>query len=237
MESGDNRCAEEVGCTENIEPTESAKHDEREERVESDLTAEGAASTGEHDTQIEELTERTSQEAEDEKWMLEAIVEAKKALELEEVPIGAIIVKDGEVIGRGYNVRETDYDATGHAEIQAIQDANQHLKAWRLEGATMYVTLEPCPMCAGALINSRIDRVVFGASDPKAGCAGTLMNLLEDPRFNHQVEVVSGVLEEETAQLLKDFFRSLRARRKSYEQAPVDNSVDKSVNKWKGSRK
>ena len=151
---------------------------------------------------------------EDERWMREAILEAHKAGQLDEVPIGAIIVKDGQIIGRGYNVRETQHDATGHAEIQAIQDANKNLGAWRLEGATLYVTLEPCPMCAGAIINSRIQGLVYGASDPKAGCAGTLMNLLSDSRFNHQVQVTAGVLEDETGQLLRDFFRQLRQRRK-----------------------
>lgn len=149
-----------------------------------------------------------------EKWMRHAIEEALVAREKAEVPIGAVIVKDGEIIARGHNVRELDFDATGHAEIKAIQAANKTLEAWRLEGATMYVTLEPCPMCAGALINSRVDRVVYGAADLKAGCGGTLMNLLEDSRFNHQPEVIRGVLDEETGKLLTDFFRELRKKRK-----------------------
>ncbi|PKY90479.1 tRNA adenosine(34) deaminase TadA [Falseniella ignava] len=148
-----------------------------------------------------------------ERWMRQALEEADKAEQLNEVPIGAIIVKDQQIIGRGYNVRETQHQATGHAEIQAIEDANRHQQAWRLEGATMYVTLEPCPMCAGALINSRIQTVVYGASDLKAGCAGTLMNLLQDDRFNHQVEVISGVLAEECGDKLSYFFRKLRLRK------------------------
>lgn len=149
-------------------------------------------------------------EDEDKYWMSFAIEEANKALAIKEVPIGAIIVKDGQIIGRGYNVRETQFDATGHAEIQAIQEANKNLQAWRLDGATMYVTLEPCPMCAGAIINSRIQRLVYGASDYKAGCAGTLMNLLTDSRFNHQVEVVAGIEAEVTGKLLTNFFKKLR---------------------------
>lgn len=151
---------------------------------------------------------------EHEYWMKEAMKEAEIAKEKAEVPIGAIIVKDDKIIARGHNVRELELDATGHAEIKAIQAANKALEAWRLEGATMYVTLEPCPMCAGALINSRVDTVVYGASDLKAGCAGTLMNLLEDERFNHQPQVIRGVLAQECGQLLTDFFKELREKKK-----------------------
>lgn len=143
-------------------------------------------------------------------WMQIALEEAKKAEEIGEVPIGAIIVRDGEVVGRGYNRREIDHDPTAHAELLAIREASHKLGGWRLLNSTLYVTLEPCPMCAGAIVQSRIDRVVYGASDPKAGCAGTLMNLLQEDRFNHQVETVSGVMEEECGQILKDFFRRLR---------------------------
>ncbi len=114
----------------------------------------------------------------DEKWMKVAIAEAKKAEAIAEVPIGAVIVKNGQLVGRGHNLRETAYDPTAHAEIIAIRQASESLQAWRLSGCVMYVTLEPCPMCAGAIVQSRLDRVVFGAVDPKAGCAGTLMNLL-----------------------------------------------------------
>lgn len=148
----------------------------------------------------------------DEDWMKVAITEAEKALLYDEVPIGAVVVKDGQVIGRGYNLRETSKDPTAHAEMLAIREASEHLGGWRLLGATLYVTLEPCPMCAGAIVQARLPRVVYGAPDPKAGCAGTLMDLLQEPRFNHQVEWTGGVLEEECAGLLKRFFRKLRGR-------------------------
>ncbi|WP_284140691.1 MULTISPECIES: tRNA adenosine(34) deaminase TadA [unclassified Virgibacillus] len=150
----------------------------------------------------------------DEKMMYEAIEEAKKAAQIDEVPIGAIIVYKDEIIARGYNVRETSQETLSHAELIAIQAANKKLGTWRLEDCTLYVTLEPCPMCAGAIVQSRIKRVVYGASDPKAGCAGTMMNLLDDERFNHQVELTTGVLEAECSQLLTDFFRALRKRKK-----------------------
>lgn len=150
----------------------------------------------------------------DEQFMELAIEEAKKAWMINEVPIGAVIVYEGEVVAQGYNVRETSQTTLSHAELIAIHKANDYIGSWRLEDCTLYVTLEPCPMCAGAIIQSRIKRVVFGASDPKAGCAGTLMNLLDDQRFNHQAEVVGGVLEEQCGQLLKDFFKQLRKRRK-----------------------
>ncbi|SES42071.1 tRNA adenosine(34) deaminase TadA [Salipaludibacillus aurantiacus] len=151
-------------------------------------------------------------------FMREAINEAKKARSLGEVPIGAVIVKKSEIIARGYNQREQNQAATAHAELLAIERACQSQRSWRLEGCTLYVTLEPCPMCAGAIIQSRIDRVVYGASDPKAGCCGTLMNLLDEPRFNHQSPVKSGILAEETGQLLTDFFRGLRAKKKKKPQ-------------------
>ncbi|MFP3392199.1 tRNA adenosine(34) deaminase TadA [Brevibacillus sp. SIMBA_040] len=150
---------------------------------------------------------------EHEKFMMAAIEEAGKAAVIGEVPIGAVIVRNGEIVGRGYNLRETQKDPTLHAEMIAIREASEKLGGWRLIGCTLYVTLEPCPMCAGAIVQSRIEQVVYGARDPKAGCAGTLMNLLEEPRFNHQVPVIEGVLAEECAQLLKDFFRGLRKKR------------------------
>lgn len=155
-----------------------------------------------------------NEENRDEIYMREAIREAKKAESIEEVPIGAIIVLNGEIIARAHNLRETTQMPTAHAEILAIEQACRKVNSWRLEGATMYITLEPCPMCSGASIMSRIERVVYGAKDPKGGCAGTFMNLLEDQRFNHQCEVVSGVLEKECGQLLKDFFKNLREKRK-----------------------
>lgn len=150
---------------------------------------------------------------EDQAWMSIAIEEAHKAELIGEVPIGAIIVKDGEIIGRGYNLRETTHDPTAHAEMVAIREACERLDAWRLIDCTLYVTLEPCPMCAGAIVQSRVKRVVYGTSDPKAGCAGTLMNLLQEPRFNHETELTSGVLQQECASLLTQFFRNLRNKK------------------------
>lgn len=148
-------------------------------------------------------------------YMKEALLEAKKAEALGEVPIGAVIVKDHKIIARGFNLRETWKDPTAHAEILAIQEASDVLGGWRLHGCTLYVTLEPCQMCAGAILQARLDRVVYGAMDPKAGCAGSLCNLLEDHRFNHQVEVISGELAEESAQLLKFFFKRLRIKKEN----------------------
>lgn len=145
-------------------------------------------------------------------WMREAISEAKKAEAIAEVPIGAVIVADGAIIARGHNLRESSLDPTSHAEMIAIREASKHKQAWRLTGTTLYVTLEPCPMCAGAILQSRIDRVVFGTTDPKAGCCGTLMNLLQDDRFNHRTEIISGVLQEECGELLTAFFRKLRGK-------------------------
>ncbi|MFD1428597.1 tRNA(adenine34) deaminase [Kroppenstedtia sanguinis] len=146
-------------------------------------------------------------------WMMEAIREAEQAEAKGEVPIGAILVREGEIIGRGHNLRESHQDPTAHAEIIAIREAADRLGGWRLAGCELVVTLEPCPMCAGAILLSRLDTLVYGAYDPKGGCAGTLMNLPQDDRFNHQVEVVGGILEQECAELLKTFFRNLRQRR------------------------
>ncbi|MGM0847352.1 MAG: tRNA adenosine(34) deaminase TadA [Bacillota bacterium] len=151
-------------------------------------------------------------------FMKLAIEEAKKAEKKEEVPIGAVIVLDGKVIAAAHNLRETTQNAVTHAELLAIEQACELLGTWRLEEAELYVTLEPCPMCSGAILLSRIKTVIYGAPDPKAGCAGTLMNLLEDERFNHQSEVVSGVLQEECGQLLTSFFRSLRVKKKEEKQ-------------------
>jgi tRNA(adenine34) deaminase len=146
----------------------------------------------------------------DEKFMLLAFQEAKRAETIGEVPIGAVIVKEDQVIASAHNLRETRKDPTAHAEILAIHAASQILGGWRLSGCTLYVTLEPCPMCAGAIVQSRLSRVVYGAKDPKAGCAGTLMDLLQEPRFNHQANHTSGILEEECSALLKKFFQALR---------------------------
>ncbi|MFH5781790.1 tRNA adenosine(34) deaminase TadA [Heyndrickxia oleronia] len=150
----------------------------------------------------------------DEYFMKLAISEAKKAEEKCEVPIGAVVVLNGEVIATAHNLRESTQNAITHAEILAIQKACEKIGSWRLDDAELYVTLEPCPMCSGAIILSRIKKVIFGAHDPKAGCAGTLMNLLDDQRFNHRSEVVSGVLENECSVLLSDFFRNIRKRNK-----------------------
>ncbi|EPE60758.1 MULTISPECIES: tRNA adenosine(34) deaminase TadA [Exiguobacterium] len=150
----------------------------------------------------------------DERFMRLAIAEAKKAEAIGEVPIGCVIVKGEDVIATGYNRRETDLLAAAHAEMIAIESANTVLGNWRLEDCELFVTLEPCPMCAGAIILSRVKRVVFGARDPKGGCCGTLMNLLQDDRFNHQAEVTENVLAEECGELLTTFFRGLRERKK-----------------------
>jgi tRNA(adenine34) deaminase len=150
---------------------------------------------------------------EHERWLREAIAEARRAEALREVPIGAVIVRNGEIIGRGHNLRETSKDPTLHAEMIAIRDASDKLDAWRLLDCSLYVTLEPCPMCAGAIVQSRLPRVVFAAPDPKAGCAGTLMNLLQEDRFNHRAEVIEGVLREECSAMLSDFFRGLRSKK------------------------
>ncbi|EEK75490.1 hypothetical protein bcere0007_110 [Bacillus mycoides] len=156
-------------------------------------------------------------------FMQLAIEEAKKAEAIQEVPIGAVIVLDGEVISVAHNLRETEQRSIAHAELLAIDEACKKLGTWRLEDATLYVTLEPCPMCAGGIVLSRIKRVIYGASDPKGGCAGTLMNLLTDERFNHQCEVVPGVLEEECGTLLTIFFRELRKKRKEVKKLEKSN--------------
>ncbi len=150
----------------------------------------------------------------DEKYMKEAIKEAKKAYALGEVPIGAVIVHDGKIIGRGYNRRNTDKSTLSHAEITAVKKASKKIGDWRLEGCTIYVTLEPCQMCSGALIQARIDRVVIGAMNPKAGCGGSLLNILENDLFNHKAIVDRGVLEGECSDILTKFFKELRVRLK-----------------------
>lgn len=146
----------------------------------------------------------------DEFFMKEALMEAQKAYDINEVPIGAVIVRNGEIVGRGYNQKETMKDATLHAEISAIKDACRNLGGWRLTGCTMYVTLEPCPMCAGALVNSRVEKLVIGARDLKTGACGSVLNIVQAERLNHHVDVQFGVMEEDCSKILKDFFRSLR---------------------------
>ncbi|HIT70534.1 MAG TPA: nucleoside deaminase [Candidatus Scatovivens faecipullorum] len=147
--------------------------------------------------------------------MREALKEAKKALDKEEVPVGAIIVKDGKIISRAHNIKECKKDATCHAEILAIQKACKKLGSWRLLDCEMYVTLEPCPMCAGALIQSRIKKLYIGTDDNKTGACGSVLNLLEDYKFNHKIEVKKYILKEETEKILKEFFKYLRERNKS----------------------
>ncbi|ASI34054.1 MULTISPECIES: tRNA adenosine(34) deaminase TadA [unclassified Exiguobacterium] len=162
-------------------------------------------------------------------YMELAIGEAKKAEAIGEVPIGCVIVKDDQVIATGYNHRETNHQATAHAELLAIEQACEKLGNWRLEGCELYVTLEPCPMCAGAIMLSRIEHVIFGAVDPKGGCCGTLMNLIQDERFNHVSRLTSGILEKECGELLTAFFRELRAKKKAKKRAMGCNNLDETV--------
>ncbi len=150
----------------------------------------------------------------DEFFMKEALREAQKAYEINEVPIGAVIVKNGEIVGRGYNQKETMKDATLHAEISAIKDACRNLGGWRLPGCTMYVTLEPCPMCAGALVNSRVEKLVIGARDLKTGACGSVLNIVQTEKLNHQINVQFGIMEEDCTKVLKDFFWDLRSSKK-----------------------
>ena len=149
-----------------------------------------------------------------EKYMREALKQAKKAIRLGEVPIGCVIVYQDKIIGRGYNKRNTNKTTLAHAEIIAIQKASKAMGDWRLEDCTLYVTLEPCQMCSGAIVQARIKKVVVGSMNPKAGCAGSILNLLQMKEFNHQVELEIGVLEEECTHVLQTFFRELRIRNK-----------------------
>ena len=156
----------------------------------------------------------------EEKFMKEALKQAKKAAAIGEVPIGCVIVCDGVVIARGYNRRMTDRSALAHAEISAIKKANKHVADWRLDGCEIYITLEPCQMCAGAIVQSRIKKVFIGAMNPKAGCAGSILDLLHVDKFNHQCEVRTGILENECSTLLTDFFRTLRSSKHAVEAVP-----------------
>lgn len=161
-----------------------------------------------------------------EKYMREALKQAKKAYRLGEVPIGCVIVHEGEIIGRGYNRRNTDKNTLSHAEITAINRASRKIGDWRLEDCTLYVTLEPCQMCAGAIVQARIPEVVMGCMNPKAGCAGSILNILDMPQFNHQVSVSAGVLEQECSGMLKTFFAGLRER----------NKIEKEMRRQSGDR-
>ncbi len=159
------------------------------------------------------------QQADDIRFMKAAIAQARKAEKLDEVPIGCVIVYDGDIIARGYNRRNTDRNTISHAEMNAIRKASRKLGDWRLEGCTIYITLEPCQMCSGAIVQSRIDRCVIGAMNPKAGCAGSVMNLLQVAQFNHQVEITKGVLGEECSTMLSAFFKNLRIRKEGKKES------------------
>ena len=166
---------------------------------------------------MKEMKEKSTnvERKQQEKYMREALRQAKKAAEIGEVPIGCVIVYQDKIIARGYNKRNSKKTTLGHAELLAIQKASKRLGDWRLEDCTMYVTLEPCPMCAGAIVQARIPRVVIGAMNPKAGCAGSILNLLQVDRFNHQADIVAGVLGEECQTVMKDFFRQLRKNKQA----------------------
>ena len=155
----------------------------------------------------------------DELYMREALIEARKAYDMGEIPIGAVLVHEGNIISRHHNRREIDHDATAHAEVLVIREANALLERWRLTGCTLYVTIEPCPMCAGAIINSRIDRVVYGSSDYNGGAVESLFNVLSHPNLNHEPEVLAGVLQEECSQIMKDFFKERRRIRRGTQVA------------------
>ena len=161
-----------------------------------------------------------------EKYMKEALKQAKKAYSLGEVPIGCVIVHEGKIIGRGYNRRNTDKNTLAHAEITAIKKASKVIGDWRLEECTLYVTLEPCQMCAGAIVQARIPAVVMGCMNPKAGCGGSILNLLEMPQFNHQVNVTRGVLGQDCSDMLKLFFTELRARNKAEKEARLGKEAE-----------
>ena len=155
---------------------------------------------------------------EDEKFMKAALKQAQKAYAIDEVPIGCVIVQNGHIIARGYNRRNIDKNTLAHAELSAIRKASKKTGDWRLEDCTMYVTLEPCQMCAGAIVQSRMKRVVIASMNAKAGCAGSVLNLLQMQQFNHQVEITQGVIEEECSRMLSSFFRELRERKKQAAQ-------------------
>lgn len=166
----------------------------------------------------------------EEKYMKEAIRQAKKALALGEVPIGCVIVYQDRIIARGYNRRNTDKNTLSHAELNAMRKASKVLGDWRLEDCTLYVTLEPCQMCAGAIVQARIPRVVMGCMNAKAGCGGSILNLLEMEQFNHQAEVVRGVLEEECSKMLSDFFKEMRMRKRLLKETKEENPKAETMN-------
>lgn len=155
------------------------------------------------------------------KYMKAALKQAKKAYAIDEVPIGCVIVHNGKIIGRGYNRRNTDKTTLGHAEITAIKKASKIIGDWRLENCTIYITLEPCQMCAGAIVQARIPNVVIGSMNPKAGCAGSILNILEMPQFNHRCEVTRGVMEAECSDMLSAFFKELRAKKSKLKNTTI----------------
>lgn len=165
---------------------------------------------------LKEEFEKNKLKRKQEKYMKLALKEAKKAYDLNEVPIGCVIVKDDKVVGKGYNKRNTDKNVLSHAELIAMKQACKKTGDWRLEGCTMYITLEPCQMCAGAMVQARLENAVIGSMNPKAGCAGSILNILQMEQFNHQVNVTTGVLEEECSQILTDFFAELREQKKQF---------------------
>lgn len=169
--------------------------------------------------QRKERAERLDEQKQDKKFMREAIRQAEKAAAMEEVPIGCVIVYQDKIIARGYNRRNIQGSTLAHAELLAIAKASRKLGDWRLEECTMYVTLEPCPMCAGAIVQARIPRVVIGTMNPKAGCAGSILNLLQNKQMNHQVAQTNGILQEECQNLMQDFFRNLRQKRKAEKES------------------
>ena len=158
-----------------------------------------------------------------EKYMKAALGQAKKASLLGEVPIGCVIEYQGKIIGRGYNRRKTDKNTLSHAELIAIRKASKKLGDWRLEGCTLYVTLEPCQMCSGAIVQARIPTVVIGCMNPKAGCAGSILNILQIPQFNHQVNIITGVMERECSSVLTEFFKNLRIKNKAWKESMKDS--------------
>ncbi|MCR5001128.1 MAG: tRNA adenosine(34) deaminase TadA [Lachnospiraceae bacterium] len=165
----------------------------------------------------------------DEKFMKKAIVQAKKAAAYGEVPIGCVIVYEDRIIGRGYNRRKTEKNTLAHAELTAIRKASRYIGDWRLEGCTMYVTLEPCQMCAGAIVQARIDRVVIGTMSPKSGCAGSIINLLNMKEFNHQVEITQGICEDECSEILSGFFTDLRKRLKAKKDDQINEEMEEEI--------
>ena len=166
----------------------------------------------------------------EEKFMREALSLAEEAFSAGEVPVGAVVVKDGKVIGRGRNRREEHQSVLGHAELEAMEQAAKVLGSWRLTGCTLYVTLEPCQMCAGAIVQARIDEVVMACMNPKAGCGGSILNILEMPEFNHQVKVTRGILEEECSHMLTQFFKELRIRNKAEKELRKEQEQQKNLN-------